>query len=356
MIDYEKLFFNYDSSIRDAMDCLTKTSEKILFVIGSKKQLLGTVTDGDIRRWILTENSLSEPVRNVMNKKPIVATKEDGLEAIKQLMLIHKLECIPQVNEDGIITAAYTFRDILSDPDMHIVKKKIDTPVVIMAGGKGGRLKPFTDILPKPLIPVGDKPVIEKIMNIFHSYGVKDFLITLNYRAGMVKAYFSEHSLPYSLDFVLEKDPLGTVGSLSLLKERLSSTFFITNCDIIIKADYSDIFNFHKRDKNTLTIVCSMKHFKIPYGVVYHENNGKFRHMKEKPEMDFLVNTGVYIAEPEVLKLVPENIKYDMNSLIDRLKENDKRIGIYPVSDRSWFDIGQWEEYHSSMKILEKEQ
>lgn len=353
MLNYEKLFLNQRISIRDAMNKLSETSEKILLIIDKDKRLLGTVTDGDIRRWILKEGSLDEPLEKVMNKNPIVVSVKEGLDNVKELMYTHRVECIPQVDGNNRIVAAYNFEDILSESDIHAVRGNINIPVVIMAGGKGGRLKPFTDILPKPLIPVGDKPIIERIMNIFHSFGVRDFFVTINYKAVMVKAYFSEHSLPYSIHFIEEEKPSGTAGSLVFLKDRISTAFFVTNCDIIVRADYADVLSFHKRENNTLTVVCSMKNFKIPYGVVYHENNGKFKYMKEKPEMDFLVNTGIYILEPEALNMIPHGIEYDMNRFIEELQKRKKSVGIYPVSDKSWLDMGQWEEYRSSLRILE---
>jgi NDP-sugar pyrophosphorylase family protein len=281
-----------------------------------------------------------------------VALDSDRLDKIKELMLERRIQGVPALSIDGKITKFYTFEDILSESDIHLVKKRIDIPVVIMAGGKGRRLKPFTDILPKPLIPVGDRPITEKIMDIFHSYGVKDFFVTLNYKAKMVEAYFAESSFPYNVNLIKEENPTGTIGSLSLLKHKLGSTFFVTNCDIIVDADFTDVIEFHRREKNILTMICSMKNFKIPYGIVHHESNGRFTHMQEKPEMDFLVNTGVYVIEPEALKNLPEGVEYDMNLFIEKLEVDGGKIGIYPVSDRSWFDVGQWENYYDSMEKL----
>jgi dTDP-glucose pyrophosphorylase/CBS domain-containing protein len=355
MIDYEKLFIFPEHSIKNAMNKLGETSEKILFVVSKKdKNLLGTVTDGDIRRWILKEGDLNDSVDKIMNKNPRIAAENDSMERIKELMLTHRVECIPQVDNKNRIVSVSTFEEILSDSEKPTVKEKIKAPVVIMAGGKGGRLKPFTDILPKPLIPIGDDPLIKKIMDIFNGFGMNDFHIILNYKAELIKAYFAEHTLPYNMNFLKEEKFLGTAGGLSLLKGKIKGSFFVTNCDIIVKTDYADLFKHHKAEGNSMTVVCSMKNFKIPYGVIYHGNNGVFKRMEEKPEMDFLINTGVYIMEPEVLKLIPDGVEYDINVLINELHKKNFKIGIYPVSDNLWFDMGQWEEYFSSLRIIEK--
>jgi dTDP-glucose pyrophosphorylase len=352
MLNYKKLFIDQNFSIRNAMNKLSETAEKILLVVDKNQSLLGTVTDGDIRRWILKEGNLNEPVAMVMKKNPIFVLKEDGLKKIKELMLTYKIECVPQLDSDKRIIAFYAFEDVLSDSDIRAARGRIEAPVVIMAGGKGDRLKPFTDILPKPLIPAGERPIIEKIMQIFHDFGTRDFFVTLNYKAEMIKAYFAEHSLPYRINFVMEEKFLGTAGSMRLLKEKIFSTFFVTNCDIVVKTNYIDLLNFHKSEKNTMTIVSSMKNFKIPYGVIYHEDNGMFKNMREKPELDFLVNTGIYVFEPEVLKIIPDKTNYDMNQFVEDLQKKRKKIGIYPVSDKSWLDLGQWEEYLASLKFM----
>ena len=354
MINIEKLFLTIEDNIRSAMNKLSETSAKTLMIIDGKKKLLGTVTDGDIRRWILNEGNLDESIGSIMNRKPVIAYKPDGLDKIKELMLLHRIECVPMLNETSQVIKFYTFEDVLNESDIHLVRKKIEIPVVVMAGGKGLRLKPFTNILPKPLMPAGDKPIIEKIMNLFHEVGVESFFVTLNHKADMIKAYFSGKSLPYVLEMVEEDKDLGTIGGISLLKDCIKGAFFVTNCDIIVKADYADILDFHKKEKNSLTMVCSMKNFKIPYGVVHHEGNGKFKYMQEKPEMDFLVNTGVYIFEEELMNIIPPGEHFDINNLIEKIKKENMRIGVYPVPEKSWFDMGQWEKYHESIKEVER--
>ena len=231
--------------------------------------------------------------------------------------------------------------------------ESLKLPVVIMAGGEGTRLAPFTKILPKPLMPMGDKPIIEVIINRFYDYGCNDFYLSLNYKSNIIKAYFSDFEHKYKINYILENKPLGTAGSLYLLKKKIKKTFFVSNCDILIEADYADILKFHYQRKNKITLVSSMKNFMIPYGVCQIKDGGILRSIREKPEYDFLVNTGMYVLEPSVLSDVPRNQFYTITDLInDYLKKNEK-VGVYPVSDKSWLDMGQFEELQEMIKKFE---
>ncbi|MFH1074541.1 MAG: sugar phosphate nucleotidyltransferase, partial [Candidatus Firestonebacteria bacterium] len=225
--------------------------------------------------------------------------------------------------------------------------------VVIMAGGEGTRLSPFTKILPKPLIPIGEKPIMEIIVDRFMAYGCRDFYVSVNYKASILKAYFSDFTQNCIIKFVQEEKPLGTIGSLCLFKEVLKTTFFVTNCDILIEADYADILKFHKSNKNLITMVVSMKHYTIPYGVCEIKNGGDLRGILEKPEYDFLVNTGMYLMEPQVVKDIPQNSYYNMNELINDYVHHNKKIGAYPISEKSWLDMGEFQELQKTLRKFE---
>ena len=222
-----------------------------------------------------------------------------------------------------------------------------------MAGGKGTRLEPFTYIMPKPLIPIGNKPIIEIIIERFAEFGINEFYISLNYKANMIKAYFEGRPISEFLHYILEDSPLGTAGALKKLKDLIKSTFIVSNCDIIVKSDYSKIIDFHKSGKYDLTLVASMHHYTIPYGVCYVENGGDLKEISEKPEYDFLINTGMYVLEPNVIDFIPENTFYHITHLIDNLKKNNRKVGVYPVYEKSWIDVGQWEEYKNAIKYLQ---
>lgn len=340
-----------DTTIKQAMHKLNETSEKILFVVDSHDKLLGTITDGDIRRALINGVQFSESVENIMwirffslnHKDP------DKKKKARSIMLCEKIDKIPLLNRNGVITDILMWTDIFINGKADKEISLHANPVVIMAGGKGTRLAPFTRILPKPLIPIEEKPVIEIIMEKFYNCGFHNFLYTLNYRKEYIKAFLRENSFPYKIDWVEECDFFGTAGSLNLLKGRLRDTFFVSNCDIILNADFADILKWHKSEKNIMTLLGCHKEVKIPYGVLELEH-GVLKDFKEKPNFDVIINTGVYVIEPEVISLIPDNRFMDMNVLIG-LAARKGKVSVYPIGE-GWFDVGQWDEYANSLKEL----
>jgi len=215
-----------------------------------------------------------------------------------------------------------------------------------MAGGKGSRLKPITNIIPKPLIPLGEKTIVEIIMNKFIEVGCNNFFMSVNYRADFIKHYFKTlNDDTYKIRYFQEKKPLGTAGSLFLLKDKISTTFFVTNCDIIIEQDYREIYDYHKDVKNELTIVTALKHYKIPYGIIETSENGQLISLSEKPEYTFKINSGLYILEPHLLNEIPENKFFHITQIIEKIKKRNGKIGAFPISEKSWIDIGEWKVY-----------
>lgn len=349
----KKVLVDSKITLKQALRKMDDSAEKILFVVDNHNRLLGTVTDGDIRRWILKGRSLKARITGAMNKNPVFLKNEYTLQEAKKIMLARKIECIPIVDTNQRIISAIWWLDLFNGETKKI--KRIDVPVVIMAGGQGMRLSPFTRILPKPLIPIGEKPIIELIMEKFIHYGCRQFYLLLNYKANIIKAYFSESLLQddnlrgININYVEETHPLGTAGGLSLLKE-IKTSFFVSNCDILVEADYADILDFHRKNKNKITMAVCMKHYTIPYGICEIFNNGALKRVKEKPEYDFLVNTGLYVLEPQILKSIPANKVYHMTDLVNDTLKKRKKIGVYPISEKSWLDMGQWEELHQMLK------
>jgi NDP-sugar pyrophosphorylase family protein len=227
-----------------------------------------------------------------------------------------------------------------------------EVPVVVMAGGKGTRMEPFTSVLPKPLLPINGTPIIEHIIESFTLVGCKNFYLTVNYKKKIMKAYFEELQPNYQVDFVEESDFLGAAGSLKLLDGKFDRPFFVTNCDIMVRAQYEDIYQFHKKGNCDITIVASTKEYIIPYGTCELDQDGSLSHINEKPTYDFLINTGLYIIDPKILKMIPDNKFYHITHLIENAKDSGLKIGVFPVSEGSWIDVGQWSEYKSTIEKM----
>ena len=340
-----------DITIRQAMKVLDKTAEKCLLVVDEDGKLLGALTDGDLRRGILSGMNFSENISGCYNKDATTFTQGNYTqEDAKRVLRDKKLDLIPIIDKDGKVVDYLTWSNINGGKQ----NKKVldDVSVVIMAGGKGTRMEPFTSVLPKPLIPIHEKPIIEHIIERFTDMGCSDFHLTVNYKGKILKAYFEELKPDYSVSFVDEIEPLGTAGSLQYLNGKFDKPFFVTNCDIIIKADYVNLYEFHQKGGYDITLVASAKEYIIPYGTCELNGDGHLSHINEKPKYDFLINTGLYILNPDVLSIIPPNKFYHITHMIKNLKNSGKKIGIFPIDDDAWIDVGQWAEYKKVMALL----
>lgn len=337
-MDINELCIEKDKTILEAMEQLNKNSRKVLFVQENGK-LLAAITDGDIRRWILNKGDVKLTVECAANFHPVYLY-EDQEESAVYTMKKHHIEAIPIVDENHIIKRI-TFATNTVREYGHFNN---DIPVVIMAGGLGTRLSPYTNVLPKPLIPIGDYPIAEHIINRFQEYGCNQFYMIVNYKRNMIKAYFDEIEKNYQLEFITEEKALGTGGGISLLKGKINSTFILTNCDILIDDDLTKAYRQHVESGNLITMVCSLKKFIIPYGVVNIGENGVIKSMQEKPNMSFLTNTGCYFVEPEVIEDLEYNEPVDFPIVIEKYIDSEKKIGVYPISGEAWLDMGQIDE------------
>jgi dTDP-glucose pyrophosphorylase/predicted transcriptional regulator len=352
----KSLLITKDKNIKDAMEAMChigKTAAKILFVVDKEDVLVGTVTDGDIRRGLLKGLSFNDNIETITFRKftSVNHNTPNLLEHVKRLMKKTKIEQIPVVNDRGVILDVFLLIDLFEANKIKVKKKKLPNQVVIMAGGKGMRLDPFTQILPKPLIPVGNKAVIEKIMENFDRCGFSNFVYTLNYKKEFIKLFLSDNNFPYNIGWVEEEEFLGTAGGLSLLKDRIKDTFFVVNCDSMLDADFRRILKWHKDHKSSITIIGCHSEIKIPFGVL-QLSEGKFNKILEKPVHDMIINTGVYLMEPHVLSYVPQSTHMDMNHLIEIASEKEN-ICVFPIYD-GWLDIGQWKEYKESVEKIER--
>jgi len=341
------------ATIKEAMETLAKTAEKVLLVVGDDQILVGTLTDGDIRKHILKGAKLTESIQKVYNQKPIFVFEDVfSNEEVKKILISNKIDLVPIVDKNCKLIDFVTWERAFGN-SRKVEKQKLDAPVVIMAGGRGSRLEPFTKVLPKPLIPVGEKPVIDHIIDRFQDYGIEEFYLTINHLSKIIRAYFEEKTKNYTIKFIEETEPRGTAGSINLIKEKIGKPFFVSNCDIIVEANYSDIYDFHIKNKYDITLVASAKQFNIPYGICELNDIGCLERIREKPEYNFLVNTGLYVLNPGTIELIPDNGVFHITDLIEKVKENMGSIGVYPVSEESWIDVGQWAEYRKALKLIE---
>lgn len=338
-------------SIKEALKKIDSNGFQTLFVVDMDGRYRGTLSDGDLRRIILSGVDLAEPITDRFNLSSSWVSADDELNTdFKEIFATKRIRVIPIVGEDGRVSKFRTSDEFISTPVCKCGLEMID--IVIMAGGKGTRMAPFTDVLPKPLVPVGNKTIIEKIMDVFGEYGARRFHLTVNYKAELMKAYFADLESPYSFVFLREKDFLGTASSLLLLPKDISETFIVSNCDILVQADYAELLEFHRKSGAALTIVSSMHHHTIPYGVVRFRDGGKVDAIDEKPEYSMPINTGVYILNKECLNLIEPGKLFHMTHLIDALLSDNQCVLTYPVNEGDYIDIGQWDEYRSAISRM----
>ena len=333
-----------------AMKLMDNIKVKMLFVFNDE-HFEGIITIGDIQRAIINNVSLESPVSAIVNKNKKYAKPNESIGCIKKKMLELRAECMPVVDDEGNLVDVYFWDDLFKHSEIQH-REKIDLPVVIMAGGKGTRLKPLTNVIPKPLVPVGDKTILEVIMDQFEGIGCRKFYMSVNYKSDMMKFYLDQLDHKYNIEFFEEKKPLGTIGSVSLLKGKIMTPFFVSNCDSINEQDYRDVYDYHVSNHNDMTIVTMVKSFKIPYGVIETGEDGLMVDLKEKPEHTYMVNSGVYILNPELIDEIPEGQFFHITHLMEKVKARGGRVGCFPVSEHAWHDMGEWPEYLKMINVL----
>lgn len=348
-MEMEKLnnFIGKDTlSIVDAMERIDKNAKGILFIVDENNHIVGSLTDGDIRRWILKSGNINSIVIDAMNKSPHMLSVEQESNASK-VMKEHQIVAIPIVDSNKKIVDI----SLLLDYEEKKHKGNLShVSVAIMAGGQGTRLYPYTKILPKPLIPIGETPVMERILNYYNGFGIKQFYITVNYKKTMIRSYFDDIDAQYEIKFIEEVKPLGTGGSIKLIKEKFDKPLFVANCDTLILADYYDIYQNHIQTKNDITIVSALKKFQVPYGVLHTGDNGVLEYMEEKPKISHFINTGMYVINPDIIELIPNDTVFHMTHLVDKVMEKGGKVGTYPISEDSFLDMGELNE----MKRMEE--
>tara|TARA_B110000971_G_C20036644_1_gene514669 strand:- start:3172 stop:4245 length:1074 start_codon:yes stop_codon:yes gene_type:complete len=353
----QKNLIKQDISIKDALKKMKKFGIKNLFITNLTNQLVGSVSSGDIRDAILKKTNLSNQIYNFANLKPKFLLQKNNRFNKKKADLIfqkHNVDLIPIVDNNKIIKDILSWSDFYNKtPTKENKKKKYfkdKVDVIIMAGGKGTRLKPFTDILPKPLMPIKNKTVIEHILNSFSKHNLRNFFITTNFKSEILRAYFKELKTSYKLNFIKEKKPLGTIGAVKLIKKN-TKNIILTNCDVIHKVDMLDLYNFHLKNNYDITLVASTKKYVIPYGICKFKM-GDFEQFEEKPELNFYVNTGLYVIKSRLKKMIQPNLKIDATDFINTIGQIKYKIGVYKIRDNQWFDTGKWSELNNTLKNI----
>lgn len=323
--------------LREAIRVLDSSSMQIVLVVDENDKLMGTVTDGDIRRGILKGVLLEDPVGRIMNPQPTVARSGDERQVILSMMQQKQLHHIPVVDDKGILVG-------LEMLDELVQRRRRDNPVVLMAGGLGSRLRPLTNDCPKPMLQVGNKPLLETILENFVEYGFHKFYISLNYMGDVIKSYFGDGSRwNVEISYLEEDRKLGTAGALSLLPEAPALPMFVMNGDLLTKVNFRQLLEFHLEHKAQGTMCVREYDFQVPYGVVKIDRQ-RITGIDEKPVQRFFVNAGIYVLDPAVMALIPKGEYYDMPSLFEKLIQRGDETCAFPIREY-WLDIGQLADY-----------
>ena len=329
-----------NSTIKDALQTINNGGLQIAIVVDENDSLVGTVTDGDIRRGLLNGLDLNSNINLIVHKSPSIANVGDTKESILKIALAKKLHKIPLIDELGKLVGIEDIEDIIKP-----VSKT--NKVILMVGGLGTRLRPLTKDTPKPMLKVGDKPILQTIVEKFAEYGFVNITMCVNFNAGIIKDYFGDgKEFGVNIDYILEQKRMGTAGALSLLKERPNEPFFVMNGDLLTNVNFEHIFNYHTLNKATATMCVREYDYEVPYGVV-KMNDNKIVEISEKPVQKFFVSAGIYMLSPEILDLIPQNEFYDMPTLFEKAISKGKNVISFPIHEY-WIDIGRLEEYQKA--------
>jgi len=341
--ELERFLVRPSDSIRQAMAFIDANAKGIALVVDEKHHLLGTITDGDIRRAILAKIDLEKPVSELLAQKanspypkPVTAPFGTDQAALLKLMQDHSIRHVPLVDTFGQVVDLVTIEDLLPDQALQV-------QAVIMAGGFGKRLRPLTDEVPKPMLSVGGKPLMERIIGQLRESGIEQINITMHYKPEKIIDYFGDGGgFGVKLNYINESQPLGTAGALGLM-EKPDNPLLVINGDILTQVNFRAMLAYHQEHKADLTVAVSKYDFKVPYGVV--ESDGVFvREIVEKPSLSFFVNAGIYLLEPSVCRYIPKNRHFDMTDLIEQLLEEKRPVVSFPIVEY-WLDIGRHDDF-----------
>lgn len=333
MNSWKKAAVDSNAAIRDALKVIDRAAINVALVVDGDDRLIGLVTDGDVRRGLLRGLTLDDPVEAVCNKNPITAPLSADRDALNQLMARHDLHQIPILDPSGKVVRIKVIDELLQT-------KERENLVVLMAGGRGTRLGPLTRECPKPLLKIGHKPILETIIENFTQYGFNQFVISLNYKASMIRDYFKDGSKwGVHIEYTEEDEPLGTAGALSILPEKPKEPFFVMNADLLTRINFFNMLEYHIQHNVAGTMGVREYSIQVPYGVIYMDDH-KINKIEEKPVSHFFVNSGIYVLDPRCIKMIPRNTFYDMPTLFEKMIEDGIEVCSFPIMEY-WIDIGQ---------------
>ena len=340
--NWKKTLLNKNSNIKKAVQCLEINALRIILVIDKQKKLLGTITDGDLRRGLLKGLKLNSPITNLINKKFFYATKFMSTSYINKMMYSNQIHHMPILDKDKKVLGL----KVLGENSLIERKKNL---IIIMAGGRGSRMMPLTKRLPKPLLHVRNKPILEHILLKAKSEGFRKFIFSINYLGYMIKNFFGDGSKwNVKIKYLKEDHPLGTAGSLSLLNPKPTTPFIVCNGDVISEIGFNDLLNFHIKNNCVASLAVKPYELRNPYGVV-KVNGNRIIDIKEKPISKSYINTGVYAFNPKILRFIKKNKHLDMNLLIQNLSKNSKKVLAYPAYE-NWLDVGKPADYKKAKR------
>jgi len=349
----EFLFISSDHSIRAAMACVDRGGCGIALVVDQERHLLGTITDGDVRRAVLAGTDLELPVSVLLNRKistqypkPVTAQLGASRETFLELLHQNILRQLPILDDEGRVVDIVMLDDLIPTQDLPM-------QAVIMAGGMGTRLRPLTEDLPKPMLPVGGKPLMELMIEQLRQVGIRRVNVTTHYKPEKISDHFGDgSSFGVELNYVNEEKPLGTGGALGLM-DTPTETMLVINGDVLTQVNFRAMLAYHQEHRAVMTIAVKQYDIKVPYGVI-ECSGSRVCNLKEKPQMHFLVNAGVYLLEPKVYEFIPNGKHFNMTDLIQRLLDSDHIVASFPIIEY-WLDIGQFADYEQAQNDIKQQ-
>ena len=336
MRSISKIKISQYTTIKQAMKIISNGAIQIAIAVDKKGKLIGTLTDGDIRSGFLNGLNLNSPVKSIIFKKPIIVKENFAKDKLMNLALSKKIYQIPVVDKNGKVQGIYVLDELIN------IKSKSNI-VVIMAGGKGMRLRPLTNNIPKPMLKVGNKPILQILVEKFEHSGYKNFIICVNYKSKIIKDYFGDgKKFGVKIEYIHEKKRMGTVGAISLIKKKLQEPFFVINGDLLTNLNFEKLFDFHIKHNSKATMCVKEYNIDSPYGEVTI-NDKNILSIEEKPRHKVFVNAGVYLLDPKCINLIPKKF-YDMNTLFKKIIFKKYKTLSFPLEEY-WLDIGRFDDY-----------
>jgi len=352
---FSKFYIKETDSIKKASNKMSNFGLRCLVVLDINDFYLGTLSSGDIRKSVIKGVKINESIKNIYQKKSYFLKKgKYKIKNFNSTLIKKKIDIIPVINDKNKIYNIISQDNSVSRKKIHTKsKQKKNYSVLIMAGGKGNRLAPFTHVLPKPLIPINKKTLIEHILDELKKNGVRNISFAVNYKSKTLISFLEETKKNYfKISFVKEQKPLGTIGILKKIYKKFKKNILVTNCDTIIKFDYDKILSHHVKNNYGITMVLAKKKQKLSYGSCILTAKNELISINEKPNISYVANTGFFFIKKEFAKYIPSNKYFDATNLFEKCLKNDEKIGTYLINENNWLDVGQWKEYQEASEKL----